>query len=70
MIVLKHHKHYKREIFTLAHELGHCLLGIEEVESVDMMDISAQTSYSDVEDGAMILHISSLWDKKQKHLLT
>ena len=21
-------------------------------------------------DGAMILHISSLWDKKQKHLLT
>ena len=49
VIVLKHHKHYKREIFTLAHELGHCLLGIEEVESVDMMDISAQTSYSDVE---------------------
>ena len=47
--MLKHHKHYKREIFTLAHELGHCLLGIEEVESVDMMDISAQTSYSDVE---------------------
>ena len=27
VIVLKHHKHYKREIFTLAHELGHCLLG-------------------------------------------
>lgn len=23
VIVLKHHKHYKREIFTLAHELGH-----------------------------------------------
>ena len=49
VIVLKHHKHYKREIFTLAHELGHCLLGIEEVESMDMMNISAQTSYSDIE---------------------
>lgn len=36
MIVLKRHKHYKREVFTLAHELGHCLLGMEEVESVDM----------------------------------
>ena len=49
VIVLKHHKHYKREIFTLAHELGHCLLDIEEVESMDMMNISAQTSYSDIE---------------------
>ena len=49
VIVLKHHKHYKREIFTLAHELGHCLLGIEEVESVDMMNVSAHTSYSDIE---------------------
>ena len=49
VIVLKHHKHYKREIFTLAHELGHCLLGIEEVESVDMMTISTQISYSNIE---------------------
>ena len=31
------------DVESLAHELGHCLLGIEEVESVDMMDISAQT---------------------------
>ncbi|MDD4760157.1 MAG: ImmA/IrrE family metallo-endopeptidase [Bacteroidaceae bacterium] len=49
MIVLKHHKHYKREIFTLAHELGHCFLGKEEVESVDMMSIDQRTEYNAVE---------------------
>lgn len=49
MIVLKHHKHYKREIFTLAHELGHCFLKKEEVESVDMMDIDQRTEHNAVE---------------------
>lgn len=49
MIVLKHHKHYKREIFTLAHELGHCYLGEEEVEQVDMMSIDANTKINSVE---------------------
>ncbi len=36
VIVLKRQKSYKREIFTLAHEIGHYLLGVEEVESLDM----------------------------------
>ncbi len=36
MIVLKHQKWLKREIFTLAHEIGHFLLGIEEVEPLDI----------------------------------
>lgn len=49
MIVLKRHKHYKREIFTLAHELGHCLLGKEEVEPVDMMDIEQKVEHNAVE---------------------
>jgi len=40
VIVLKHNKYYKREIFTLAHELGHYLPGIEEIEAVDYADIS------------------------------
>jgi Zn-dependent peptidase ImmA (M78 family) len=40
MIVLKHHRNYKREIFTLAHELGHYLLRQEEIEPVDVKDIS------------------------------
>lgn len=38
LIVLKHHKHYKREIFTLVHELGHLLLDVEEVEDVDLVN--------------------------------
>lgn len=49
MIVLKHYRHYKREIFTLAHELGHFFLGREEVESIDMMDISYRQEYSAIE---------------------
>lgn len=49
MIVLKHHKHYKREIFTLAHELGHCILGEEEVEPVDMMAVERNVQLSEVE---------------------
>ncbi len=35
MIVLKRHQSFTREIFTLAHELGHYLLDEEEVELVD-----------------------------------
>lgn len=34
MIVLKHQKWYKREVFTLAHEIGHLLLRKEEMEQV------------------------------------
>ena len=49
MIVLKHHKHYKREIFTLAHEIGHYLLDEEEIEHVDMMTIDDKVSINDVE---------------------
>lgn len=40
MIVLKRHQSFTREIFTLAHELGHYLLQEEEVESVDDQTIS------------------------------
>lgn len=39
VIVLKRQKSYKREIFTLAHEIGHYLLGIEDIESLDMSKI-------------------------------
>lgn len=39
MIVLKRQKSYKRELFTLAHEIGHCLLGVEEVEPLDLASI-------------------------------
>lgn len=39
VIVLKRQKSYKREIFTLAHEIGHYILGIEEVESLDMSKV-------------------------------
>ena len=37
MIVLKHQKNYKREIFTLAHELGHYMLDVEEVDQENLM---------------------------------
>lgn len=48
MIVVKRQStSYKREIFTLAHEIGHCLLGIEEAESVD--DATRGARVSDVE---------------------
>jgi len=39
MIVLKRYQSFTREIFTLAHELGHYLLDEEEVESVDDQNI-------------------------------
>jgi Zn-dependent peptidase ImmA (M78 family) len=35
MIVLKRHQSFRREIFTLAHELGHYLLEEEEIEQLD-----------------------------------
>lgn len=35
MIVLKRHQSFSREIFTLAHELGHYLLDEEEIEEVN-----------------------------------
>jgi Zn-dependent peptidase ImmA (M78 family) len=49
VIVLKRQKSYKREIFTLAHELGHCLLGVEEIEPLDMKELSARNQSSDIE---------------------
>lgn len=39
---------FRREIFTLAHELGHCLLNIEEVEKVTF-DSSAAQDLSEIE---------------------
>ncbi|WP_251621627.1 ImmA/IrrE family metallo-endopeptidase [Odoribacter lunatus] len=48
MIVLKRQKSYKREIFTLAHELGHCLLGIEEIEELDVLNMNPH-SLSNIE---------------------
>ncbi len=35
LIVLKRHQSFSREIFTLAHELGHYLLEEEEIEELD-----------------------------------
>ena len=35
MIVLKRHQSFSREIFTLAHELGHYLLDEEEIEEIN-----------------------------------
>lgn len=49
MIVLKRHKHYKREIFTFAHELGHYMLGKEEVEQVDIANIDTENRQNVVE---------------------
>lgn len=41
VIVLKRQqKSFRREIFTLIHELGHYLLNIEEIEEVDVKSIS------------------------------
>ena len=36
MIVLKRHQTFRREIFTLAHELAHYLLGEEEIEQINL----------------------------------
>lgn len=50
-IVLKRHQEsFSREIFTLAHELGHYLLNKEEVEEVDIVSFSRNdASISSVE---------------------
>ncbi len=48
LIVLKRQKSYKRELFTLAHEIGHCLLGAEEIEPLDLVNIDINT-LSDIE---------------------
>ena len=40
MIVLKRHQSFSREIFTLAHELGHYLLDEEEIEEINYNDFN------------------------------
>lgn len=49
VIVLKRQKSYKREIFTLAHEIGHYLLGIEDVEALDMAKVEHSRATNKVE---------------------
>lgn len=49
MIVLKRQKSFKREIFTLAHELGHCLLREEEIESLDLPSMATNANLTAVE---------------------
>lgn len=48
VIVLKRHQSFRREIFTLAHELGHFLLNQEEVELIDY-DVIADKHLSSIE---------------------
>src|SRR5690606_25411780 len=49
VIVLKRHQNaLRREIFTLAHEFGHYLLGQEEVEELPL-EVLAQKNLTDVE---------------------
>ncbi len=40
MIVLKRHQAFRREIFTLAHELGHYLLEEEEIEQLNYQTLA------------------------------
>lgn len=42
-IVLKRYSYYKREIFTLLHEVGHCVLDVEEVESSNAQQMDYTT---------------------------
>lgn len=49
MIVLKRQKSYKREIFTLAHELGHYVLQEEEIEAIDLPSMASGGDMSAVE---------------------
>lgn len=49
VIVLKRQKSYKREIFTLAHEIGHYLLGIEDIEALDMSRVEKSRVSNNVE---------------------
>ena len=44
MIVLKRHQAFRREIFTLAHELGHYLLDEEEIERLDYHSIGEKST--------------------------
>lgn len=39
-IVLKRQSYYKREIFTLLHELGHYMLNNEDIESLDVANMN------------------------------
>ncbi len=49
VIVLKRQKSYKREIFTLAHEIGHYLLGVEDIEALDMAKVDKRRVSNKVE---------------------
>lgn len=49
VIVLKRQKSYKREIFTLAHEIGHYLLGVEDIEALDMSKVERNRASNKVE---------------------
>ncbi|MDE5662662.1 MAG: ImmA/IrrE family metallo-endopeptidase [Muribaculaceae bacterium] len=49
VIVLKRQSSYKREIFTLAHEIGHYLLGVEDVDALDMSKVEKSRIYNKVE---------------------
>ena len=48
IVVKRRQESFSREIFTLAHELGHYLLNMEEIEEVDFASLS-HASVSDVE---------------------
>lgn len=48
IVVKRNQRAFRREIFTLAHELGHYLLNVEEVEKVDVTGM-ANSQLSDVE---------------------
>lgn len=49
VIVLKRQKSYKREIFTLAHEIAHYLLGKEEIDTLDMGKVDDHRLHNNVE---------------------
>lgn len=68
VIVLRRNQDYlKREIFTLAHELGHYLLNQEEVESMDY-DQMAEGSISKVETWCNTFAFAFLAGEKLKDL--
>ncbi len=48
VIVIKRHQSFRREIFTLIHELGHYILGEEEIEQLDY-DVIANKNLSLIE---------------------
>ena len=56
LIVLKRHQSFSREIFTLAHELGHYLLDEEEIEEINYSVYNK--NFHQLKDGVMILHFS------------